>query len=231
LAKEWYIDKDSYAQDIKRLSILTKGEVSTIHLMGGEPLLHREINEIMTITRHYFKKTKIEIVTNGILLPKQEKKFWETCREYNIGISISYYPIKIDWTEIIAKANDYRVNLRSNINTAERTFSNARLDINGKQNYKNAFRKCTSNTINLRDGKLFTCSWIPYSGYFAQYFHNNVEAIDADYIDIYKAKDIKEIIHFLNHPVPFCRFCQITKSRKVDWGISKKEIAEWAEVD
>ncbi|WP_300692265.1 MULTISPECIES: hypothetical protein [Helicobacter] len=36
----------------------------------------------------------------GILLPKQNQEFWESCRENTIEIHPTKYPIKIDWDGI-----------------------------------------------------------------------------------------------------------------------------------
>ena len=51
---------------------------------------------------------------------------------------------------------------------------------------------------------------------------------EADYIDIYKAKSIQEILAFLAKPIPFCKYCNV-KGRTFghERGISKKEIEEW----
>jgi sulfatase maturation enzyme AslB (radical SAM superfamily) len=54
LAKESYINIDSYTRDCARLSELTGGRIDTIHLMGGEPLLYPRLLEIFSITRQAF---------------------------------------------------------------------------------------------------------------------------------------------------------------------------------
>ena len=76
IAKEEYYDVNKYKKDMKRLSKITGGKINVIQLLGGEPLLHPEINKLMNITRFYFPHTTIDIITNGLLLDKMPDSFW-----------------------------------------------------------------------------------------------------------------------------------------------------------
>lgn len=42
-----------------------------------------------------------------------------------------------------------------------------------------------------------------------------------------KAKDIEEIVEFLNRPIPCCRYCLPNQEEKIPWGVSKRDISEW----
>ena len=64
------LEVHSFERDIKRLSELSNGEVNIIHLMGGEPLLNPNCERFFELTRKYFDKTEIKLITNGILLLK-----------------------------------------------------------------------------------------------------------------------------------------------------------------
>lgn len=45
-----------------------------------------------------------------------------------------------------------------------------------------------------------------------------------DYIDIYKA----EILRFMAHPAPFCRFCKLDEWVETGtWTVNKREISEY----
>lgn len=66
--------------------------------------------------------------------------------------------------------------------------------------------------------------------FFNQKFNQNLQVIDSDFIDIYKAKDYTEILQFLAKPIPFCRYCNVAKWRSIgEWKTSKKEIGEYLE--
>ena len=79
--------------------------------MGGEPLLNNNCKKYFYITRKYFKNSEIFLITNGILLPKQDEDFWISCKENDIEIRPTKYPIKIDWEYIKNISNKYGVSL------------------------------------------------------------------------------------------------------------------------
>lgn len=77
-----------------RLQELTKTfTIEIIRLLGGEPLLHPDINNVLKTVRQCLGYSHIELFTNGILLNKMPQDFFETCYKNNIKIVISQYPI------------------------------------------------------------------------------------------------------------------------------------------
>ena len=56
---------------------LAQGKIAEIQLLGGEPLLHPQITLFLETTRKHFPHNTINIVSNGILLKKQSKEFWD----------------------------------------------------------------------------------------------------------------------------------------------------------
>ena len=78
--------------------------------MGGEPLLHPQVNDFMRITREAYPHSKIFIVTNGLLLLKMPNDFWETLRQYRIRIHWSKYPpFKDKFSEIEQRIKEARI--------------------------------------------------------------------------------------------------------------------------
>ena len=64
LSEECYADLNIFAKDIACLSKFLKNRVSRIELLGGEPLLHPNIENFLPIARMAFPETPIKIVTN-----------------------------------------------------------------------------------------------------------------------------------------------------------------------
>src|SRR3990172_2333761 len=91
IAPKWYCDLEDHARDMRQLSRLFSN-IEKIRLMGGEPLLHPEVNTFLAVTRKYFPRSDIRLVTNGVLLQKMSRNFWEACKENKIIIDISIYP-------------------------------------------------------------------------------------------------------------------------------------------
>lgn len=236
IAKEKFLDVNDYARDCARLSKLFGGEAGWIHLMGGEPLLHPDVEKIMEITREAFPIGRIQIVTNGILLPKMPESFWATARKCAVEISPTEYPIEVDYDalENLAYANDVAYSpYFSGDKKMMKYFSvapqylGAELD-NARQNYS----KCTigNSCITLKDGVLYTCPLVAYACHLSEHFKLGYRFSKHDGIDIYAAKSGEEILQELAKPIPFCSYCDVTDDGKCiesPWGISHKDRYEW----
>jgi MoaA/NifB/PqqE/SkfB family radical SAM enzyme len=225
LQKEEFIDVDEFQRDCQRIAELSNGELKELRFLGGEPLLHKRIIDILRIARKYFPKADFIIFTNGILLPKQTEEFWKTCNKNHVRIHISKYPINLNRNEIDNLACKYNVKIRYD----KVDWGRYELDVKGSQNIEESFRFCglSNLCINLYKGKLYTCPIIPFIHILNNYFQQNFAVCDYDYIDIYKVKNIDEIFSFLCKPIPFCKYCNTGKYKRIEWGISKKDISEW----
>ena len=229
IADEAYLDIENYEKDCARISELVGGEIGWLHLMGGEPLLHPRLNEILEISRTYFRKGDIELVSNGILLLKQNDLFWETCRKNNIAVAVTQYPIKLDHKSLEQKAKEANVQFRYYF-IGHKTMHKKPLDIAGGQNIGDNLKVCHKfNTcVQLVDGKLYTCIEMAYIKYFNRHFNQNLVVEEKDIIDIYKIKTKEEMFERLAKPVSFCRYCNIKETDfGIEWKVSKKEISEW----
>jgi len=232
LAEKYFESIETFEKDIKQFAKISKAELEILKLMGGEPLLHPEIIKFMEISRKYLPKTKIEIVTNAILLTSQKEEFWQACKKYNITIVITKYPLKTNYEKAQQIANLYGVNFEFYGKTGEflKTSYHIPLKLDGNEpaewNFKNCFH--ANNCIFLKKGKLYTCTVAPNIEHFNKYFGYNIPLDENDGIDIHKAKNIKEILEFLAKPIPFCKYCDV-KNRTFGhpWGLSKKDFKEW----
>jgi hypothetical protein len=231
LAEPVYADLAETEQDLKRLSELSMGNIPAIMLVGGEPLLNPELPEFMRIAREYFPKSRVQIITNGLLLLAQKDIFWESVKKYNILMTPTKYP-GINWEKIEERAGKfgYKFDYFGFTENTEKVSRKFCLDLSGSQNIKTSFKRCPLAfcTIGLHNGRLATCSFVFSMKHFNRYFNQNIPVTDADSIDIYKAKNMREIIDFLNSPIPLCRFCKSMGTEIVgEWRKSEKTIDEW----
>jgi organic radical activating enzyme len=232
LAEAEFIDPAALAADFARLAELFKDRVSLVNLMGGEPLLHPHLTDCLRITRRHFPQSALCLVTNGILLSGQKEDFWQACRENHISISVSRYPIKLDFAQISAIAKENSVELYLSGQTAQeaKSFYRVPLDLSGKQDKDISFVMCNraNACIALNKGRLFTCQAAANIEHFNKFFQQTLTLSPDDYIDIYKAQSAEEILNFLAKPIPFCRFCNLkSKIDNLVWHTSEKNIAEW----
>lgn len=234
LSKPDYMDIEAYRKDIIRLSELLSGKAKKILLLGGEPLLHKDVKLFCSYTREVFSKTEILLVTNGLLLEKMQSDFWKICADKDIKISITKYPINLDYDKLkqISDSNHVKCEFfdSTGFSSDGRMFSHLPLDINGKQDINYNFTHCddANHCVTLESGRLYTCTVAPNSYIFKNYFNLDMKTVKEDSIDIYSVDSVDEILEFLARPIPFCRFCDIkNRSRDRKWEKSQKDIREW----
>ena len=222
-----FVDAKSFENDIKHITKL--GYVEKMELIGGEALLHPNILELIEISRKYIEKGELSLVTNGILLLKKDEKFWESCRKNKIGIKITPYPIKLDIDKILEFAEKYDVNLGYYYGGSKIHFCKYPLNMDGRGDMNKNFNRCDSSCCaTLRDGKMYICCRTYSVKFFNEYYGQEFKVLEKDYKDIYAVKDADELLDFMCKATPFCRYCDLDKSKfGIPWGITKKEIGEW----
>ena len=231
LADAEFIDPEEFSRDIARLGVIFSHECDRIWLMGGEPLLHHDINVLMKIARANFSKGEISIFTNGILLSKMPDEFWITCHDNNIGILISAYPINLPMNIINELASKFAVKVSWAWGQGDKErdlFIIRPVNLSGDSNIKLNFGICPHSVdcITLSHGRLYTCCFAPHVHHFNKYFGKNINITEADSVNIYDNLNAEEILTRLAEPIPACRYCKLD-AKFIKWGISQKEISEW----
>ena len=79
---------DIFERDLKQIYKISKNTLLTID--GGEPLLNKNLLEYLKIGKKYC--TQVEIITNGILIPKLSKETLEYIRDNGMFFLITCYP-------------------------------------------------------------------------------------------------------------------------------------------
>lgn len=201
-----------------------KVQIAHFRLLGGEPLLHPDIDQFMFYTRKYFPGAYIDIVTNGLLLPQMNASFWNMCKKADIEIKISQYPVTVD------KINKY-VDLMKRENVKFELFPNHdtfiySINIRGDSDKEKVFRKCKeykSVCINLWRSKLHLCGRC-YNEFLKNYF--DVRLPVSTGVDFYKCSGT-EIYNYVTHPNELCSYCLLVDRIPFKWGISEKKLNEW----
>ena len=62
--------QQTFENELRRLNELVNGNIYCFELMGGEALLHPQLEDFIEITAQYVSGIK-HLCTNGVLLPKQ----------------------------------------------------------------------------------------------------------------------------------------------------------------
>ena len=221
VTKPVFHDIDKFSADFRELS--SKLTVERIRLLGGEPLLHPDVNRFIAIARRYFPYSEIHLVTNGILLPTMKKGFWETLQGNEVFLDISQYPPLKDKQELYKQlAAENNVKLSSGILTNKFWCS---LNSKGDSDANESYRQCLSmkNCPNLRNGRMMVCPEACYLDIYNEYFNEKIPFDKG--IDIYKHSG-EEIVRYLKSPSEACNYC-IPCGRNFEWGMSMKDKSEW----
>lgn len=232
LAEEEFVDVDVFNKEMEQMSKIAGHQIQRIRLLGGEPLLHPQLNELLKIAKTHFPEAALLLTTNAILLDKMPEEFWTCCHDNGIIIEYTWYPIKLDRGKHLELAKKYDVSLIpfDGIPTQEKV--SHRNPVNDKKdqdpfyNYEHCYQRW--RCMSLKDGKLYPCTCIPNIYHFNKYFNKNLEVTEYDYIDIFKVKDVSEIERFLEEAPPFCAYCNVrNRTNGKPWAPTRYQLEEW----
>lgn len=221
LADPWFKDINEYVKEIAQLAYVARNTLQEIRLLGGEPLLHPQVADFVYITRQAFPFVRLEVVTNGILLPQMPESFFNVINECNASIYLSDYGLSENIKSTLEnKVNHYRIGEKDH-------FIKPGLDLHGSDkadNFKQCFDAFESVCYNLRDGYLYHCPTEAYYDIFAKYF--NITDYPKEGLNIFEAtaEDIKK---YINAPSEFCKYCRLENKPRIQFHLSKKKASEW----
>lgn len=212
---------ETFKKDIKHLS--QKVNIAQINLLGGEVFLSDELENYVKCIMEYMPLTKIQLITNGLLIPKQLPERMYFLAQNNVYISITEYPPVTQMKERISEIlNSY--NLHFQMRQAVSTFGK-NIDVSGNNDPWEAQRICRENKCHfLREGKVYKCPFSALGNYF--FGHYDIPLHFEEGVDIYnKENNWEEIIDNLDRkPVEQCKFCGVEE--RFPWAVSTQPAKE-----
>jgi organic radical activating enzyme len=142
-------------------------EPKIIYILGGEPLLHPNYEEIVLAAQQAWKNSKICIITNGILLPKVHDEFLKIMADYSMEFRISHHINSKGMNHIINEQLKrlQQFGIRHDVSHAYNSWVTTHtLDKDGvprsfNGNATKAWNNClTKHCITIMGNKLFRCS-------------------------------------------------------------------------
>ena len=213
-----------FAQDFERLHNFID-DIDMIRILGGEPLLNPEISEYVKISRRLYPHANVYVVTNAILLPKMPDDFFNTVRENDAIIFISFYPpMQSKMPEIQRLLTEKRVKFGISQLATEFTIKQT---LRRHDHAQEIFLQCVqANCHNLYEGKIAAC-FLPFvTKYFNAYYNKNLPEDGA--LDLYDENLTTEKLkaHLLT-PFERCRYC--TRPVAVKWDTIKhpSPVTDW----
>lgn len=199
--------------------------IHQFNMLGGEAILNDRIIEYIEFTREILPHSEIELISNGLLIPKQSEEFFECCRKNDITISISGYKptllIKNKICEVLAKHHITYI-FREDV-----TEFGKNIDLSGSADIYVAVKRCRENRCHfLRYGRIYKCPFEALGNkFFSHYgldiqFHGGTDIYDPDI-------NWEELICRLYYsPIDACKYCG--KEEKIAWSIANHpSIEDW----
>lgn len=170
--------------------------VSVFHLVGGEPFLHPQMEDIIryVLHNHIDKIDKFIITTNGTILPKQSTL--ELLKTNDVILSVSDYSDKLEHIQkkvekVIQTLKEWDINhyVRTEIEWYD--FGDLRIKKNlSTDELVKHFDSCTAPFRGLNDGKFYYCH-LNTSAVLTKLFPLN----ENDYVDL-KNVNKEDLIKF-----------------------------------
>ena len=217
-ADHTFLDPDEFARDMERAPV-----TEWLYLMGGEPLLHPEINKIMRIARAARPDARILIITNGTLLKGMPEEFFKTLRELRIGVVHSLYPLKngrLDLRDLKPRMAYYT---RWQVND----FMKMPLDPKGGQDPVLSYAGCTCHFAQMRGGRIYPCPQSAYVSILNKRFGTDFIHEEGDSLALDEIGSIEDLYRWFDVPKPFCRYCAVADYKRIPWEISDVRAEEW----
>lgn len=239
IANPCFANIKSFEHDMRMLYNLVGDNVQQIHLLGGEPLLHPEIEKFAKVCRSIFTKTRIDITTNGLRIFDMTDTFWNVLRENKIAIKFTQYPIQFDYQKMIKYVEEKGIYVFSaGPKNGIKYFRRIPLNLKAVFNMYHSFIQCPyADCVQLRDGKLYHC---PASA-FIYLLNKKIQEMnlskekfhlsEGDYLELSKTRTSEEVFQFLSNAIPFCQYCDMDNmDNYIEWNTSKKDIHEWVDL-
>lgn len=210
-------------EDFKKFNILVKDNISSLVILGGEPLLHPNINDIIIYFSELFPDTKLEIITNGIMIPKMDDEFFELVKS-KVLLYVTEYLRALDYSKIYNILKERGIDYM--IWGPKYKFGHQYLREN-KEDIKRCWYR--DNIFLLNDNKIYTCTEIAFFEIFNKKFkgEHNLEISEEDYIDLDEIDSYEELMKKREKIPSFCNYCDGQDKEFIDWKPSKRDINEW----
>jgi hypothetical protein len=222
LAPKKFCSPEGLARDCNELG--KKISLRRFRILGGEPLLHPQISQLIAVARQGLPEVHLGLCTNGILLPRMGEEFWRTCRENSCSIEISFYPpLHENCKRCEELAHFHHVPLSFDHGRVRDGFARV-LDPLGRSSPRIISRRCyNAGCALLREGRIYRCPTAYCMVWYNAKFGQNIPQDPG--LDLY-ANPGRRLVAHLRRPCATCRHCTIALDLH-PWAPSTGKAEEW----
>lgn len=188
--------------DVRKLKELYD-EVIEFGLIGGEPLLNPEVDRYIERVREILPNTKLQMVTNGILIPTLPEKVLQCIKKYGVLVVISeYVPTSKIIDKITNRLREFEIDYEIRPIDIKKKFYKT-LSLKKDSIYP---KKCISlGCTNICDGKIARCPTALYINKLNQKFGTDFPSEGVYQLSDYQ--DGTKLNMDLTKKIPLCDYC------------------------
>ncbi len=236
LAEERFLNIETYERDLSRLASIDGIEnyFGSIALMGGEPLLHPRLVDVVRITRAHLPLQNVVLCTNGLLLKRMDDDFWCALVECDVKLLISPYPPHVDYEGLTALAHEKGVHVGfardiTGTTDGKEAFLRLAIDTEGKCDQSRSFTSCPFGGcyLQLARGAVWPCQVAAHHRSLSKRFGYDMHGDFADSLPLASISSADDIETFRRMPHPMCRHCDNDSLAVAPWERFSLDAAEW----
>lgn len=203
------VNKEILLESLKRISSLSD-EILELRILGGEPFLNKEINEILNFCINIKNSKKIIIYTNATIIPNQEIIYTLAKANKKIFVEITDYKnLSRRMDKLIEVFDKNKINyLRKEL--PESWDDSANIVDFGRNNLENQdiFNKCCAKYLfTLMHGNIYRCPFSASLNALKFGLGQSGDSINIFPNEKLTKKNLLDYIHKSNF-VPSCKYCQ-----------------------
>ncbi|MDR2391226.1 MAG: radical SAM protein, partial [Planctomycetota bacterium] len=212
---EVFHDAETVEKSLERLADLVPN-ICNLHILGGEPLLHPELPEIVAVARRQYPLANMTMATNGILLTRMSLRLRSSLKNNQVKVIVSLYPPLFERVDELAawlgsEGLPFRIN---RIDSFER-----RILPRPIFDKRRMFAKC-GHKMCLRGSRVGYCVMALFTDYYNRRFGPGRLPEDPG-VDVFAHAGGKSFLAALNRPLELCRQC-------VACDAGKQYFRDWA---
>ena len=230
-----FLSLEDYERDLGKLARVEglAAFFDAIVLMGGEPLLHPGLPELIWATRRHLPEAQLRVASNGLLLKSMGPEFWDAMRATDCKLVLTLYPTGLDYEALfeLARAHSVKAGVSGGGVEGEVVSHLLRtpLDEEGLQDPMASFNGCPLGgfSLQLLDGKIFPCNRGALLGIANERFGTAFAHEEDDYLELDAIQSVEDIDSMRRRAHPMCRYCATSLDERIEWRRSAVERDEW----
>jgi GTP 3',8-cyclase len=206
ILKKWFADPETFERDLTAVRRVVAPEF--VKIVGGEPLLHPELERLLVIAKGLAVAPRIQLTTNGLLIERLTARGWESISM----LAVSLYPepslpkelIRFIAREAAARRIEVSWKMQDKFTCLDRT------DLAGYEDAKSTFEGCwiRHRCNSIRNGRFYCCTRPQYVQKFAsepsRFLEDGIRVDDPNEVAL--AHRIKEHLE-RTEPLHSCFLC------------------------